>query len=114
MTTILLIEDSEAFRTNAVALLNFAGYQVIAASDGETGVQLAQEHQPDVILCDMSMPGMRGDVVYETLQTSELTAQIPFIFLTGLTEAIPKGMRHLSKPLKLETLLAALQELAAR
>jgi CheY-like chemotaxis protein len=108
----LLIEDNAAFRKNAAALLEYAGYHVIEAENGQIGIQYAQEHQPDVILCDMSMPGMTGDEVHRALQASEQTMHLPFVFLTGLSDTqVPTGVRRLPKPLKLDALLAAINEL---
>jgi len=109
MTTILFISDSTDFLDATVTLLAFAGFNVIEASDGATGVQLAERHQPDAILCDMMMAEMNGQAVHQALQTSTLTANIPFIFLTATQESVlPKGVSYLPKPFKLDALRRAL------
>ncbi|MEO8613252.1 MAG: response regulator [Chloroflexota bacterium] len=110
---ILMIDDSAAFRTAASMLLQFGGYDILQAGDGQSGIKLAQEQHPDLILCDMHMPGMNGDVVLEVLQASESTSSIRFVFLTGLGDThVPEGFPFLSKPLKLESLQKLLDDLA--
>ena len=107
---ILLIDDSSAFRQAASMLLEFGGYEVVQAVDGKQAVQLARELQPDVILCDMHMPGMNGNEVLEQLQASESISGIRFIFLTGLGDShVPEGFPFLGKPLKLEALQKMLE-----
>ncbi|HMT30435.1 MAG TPA: response regulator, partial [Bacteroidia bacterium] len=56
MKTILLIEDSLEMRENTSEILELAGYKVIAAENGKTGVDLAVKHLPDLIICDVMMP----------------------------------------------------------
>lgn len=111
MPTILLVDDSAAFRKAASMLLDFGGYNIIEADSGQKAVQLAHERHPDVILCDMHMPGMDGDEVLRALQASETTAGIRFVFLTGLGDSyVPDGVPYLSKPLRLEALQQMLDD----
>jgi CheY-like chemotaxis protein len=115
MMKILLIDDSAAFRKAASMLLEFGGYDVLEAVDGQQTIQLAQQHLPDLILCDLHMPGMNGDAVLHALQASESTSRIHFIFLSGLGDNhIPEGSAHLSKPLKLDALQKMLEDRAVR
>jgi CheY-like chemotaxis protein len=108
---ILLIDDSAAFRQAASMLLEFGGYEVIGTGDGQQAVRLVQEQRPDVILCDMHMPGMNGDAVLQALRASPSTSGIRFIFLTGLGEShVPEGLPFLSKPLKLDALQKVLDD----
>lgn len=107
---ILLIDDSSAFRQAASMLLEFGGYEIVQAGDGQQGIRLAQELLPELILCDMHMPGMNGSEVLAQLQASELTSGIRFIFLTGLGDThVPAGFPFLGKPLKLEALQKILE-----
>lgn len=115
MTTILVIEDEDPIRENLIDLLETEDYHVISAANGRSGVQLAQEHLPDLILCDILMPELDGYGVYQELHQDPVTAMIPFIFLTA--RAAPSDMRagmalgaddYLTKPFTREDLLRAI------
>jgi DNA-binding response OmpR family regulator len=60
---ILLVEDSKTLRRENEAALHKAGYEVICAEDGETALDLAQTHKPDLILLDMILPKLSGPEV---------------------------------------------------
>ena len=106
---ILVIDDSFDFRASLSILLERSGFQSLEADDGQVGIELAREHVIEAILCDMTMPDMTGVEVYRILQESEDTANIPFIFLTGMMRSeVPEGATYLQKPLKLDALLQTL------
>lgn len=84
--TILLIEDNGDVRENTCELLELEGYKVIFASNGKTGLDLAKEKKPDLILCDIWMPELDGYEVFNGLSSDSETANIPFIFLTASVE----------------------------
>lgn len=83
---ILLVEDSKPIRRENESALQKAGYEVICAEDGETALQMAQEHQPDLILLDMILPKMSGPEVLRHLKSESLTAPIPVVVLSSLSE----------------------------
>lgn len=86
MVKILLLEDSRTWRLcNERALLK-AGYQVIVAEDGESALRCARERTPDLILLDLLLPKMSGLEVLTRLKHSRVTAAIPVIILTVLSE----------------------------
>ena len=116
MKKILLIEDNLEVRENTSEILTLANYEVIAAENGKVGVELAQEHRPDLIICDIMMPELDGYGVLHILGKKEETAAIPFIFLTAKTEKtdIRKGMNlgaddYLTKPFDDTDLLNAVE-----
>lgn len=78
---ILLVEDDEALAQLVQLLLERAGYTVKAASNGETGLALAQQTHPDLVLLDILMPDMDGWHVYEALRR---ITDVPVLFLTAL------------------------------
>ncbi len=80
MKTILVIEDDRTIRTQILKVLEQQGFEVLAAAEGKTGVQLAREMLPDMILCDILMPGPDGFQVLEVLQREPITASIPLSF----------------------------------
>jgi DNA-binding response OmpR family regulator len=83
---ILLVEDSKPIRrANESALLK-AGYEVICAEDGESALELAREHHPELILLDMILPKMSGPEVLKELKADTATSGIPVVVLSSLTE----------------------------
>lgn len=84
--TILLIEDNTEMAENISSILRLAHYRVLSANDGKTGVQLAHESRPDLILCDIMMPDLDGYTVFHILNKDPDTTNIPFIFLTAKSE----------------------------
>lgn len=113
--TILVIEDEAQTRNIFLKCLEFEGFQALGASDGTTGVALAQQHQPDLVVCDIMMPDMDGYGVLSALRKTPQTAAIPLIFLTAkVTMAdLRRGMDlgaddYLTKPCTVEQFLAAI------
>jgi DNA-binding NarL/FixJ family response regulator len=83
MTTLLLIEDNRILRKNIAEMLTLEGYRVLIAADGATGLQLARSDRPELLLCDIMMPGIDGYEVLAQLRADPSTASLPFIFLTA-------------------------------
>jgi len=80
---VLVIDDDPSVRRLLEAALEKQGFPVETAGDGESGLVLAGEHHPGLILLDLSMPGMDGYTVLQALKDSEPTAEIPVIAMTG-------------------------------
>jgi two-component system, cell cycle response regulator DivK len=80
---ILLVEDNEDNQTVYRTILEHFGYRVIEAMDGETGVRLARERSPDLILMDVSIPLIDGWEATRILKGDEQTKRIPIIALTA-------------------------------
>ena len=85
MSTILLIEDDAAFRRVYQDMLA-AGCDVLVAEDGESGLQMALSHKPDLILLDLILPRLHGLDVLKKLRAEPSTKGIPVIILTALGE----------------------------
>ena len=85
-TRVLVIDDEAPIRLLCRVNLEAEGMRVLEAADGTTGLDLAREEQPDVVLLDVMMPGLDGWRVAEELLEDELTSGIPIIFLTARAE----------------------------
>lgn len=124
MARILCIEDEPEIRTNLVEELSDFGHTVACAKNGQEGLQMIVEFQPEIILCDCLMPGMTGPQVFASLreQYPEF-ASVPFVFLSAHAEPkhresiLPDGAAaYLTKPIdfdELEAFLAGLVETVA-
>lgn len=83
MARILMVEDNADNRIIYGMLLTHLGHEVFEAVDGETGVRMAGELRPDVILMDISLPRMSGWEATEILKKTPETSSIPVIALTA-------------------------------
>ena len=86
METILLVEDSKFLRVATERILTKAGYQVICAGDGDEALVLAGSSLPDLIVLDMLLPKLSGPEVLRSLKKNDLTAPIPVVVLSSLSQ----------------------------
>ena len=84
MPKVLIIEDNATNMALAIFLLQSAGYTVVSATDAETGLMLARDERPQLILMDIQLPGMDGLEATALLKKDEATRAIPVIALTAL------------------------------
>lgn len=113
---ILVIDDEAKLRKQTAALLSLEGFSVIEARNGREGVELARKENPDLIVCDITMPEMNGHRVLEALRGEARTAHLPFIFLTGWDERddVRTGMNlgaddYLTKPVDPAEFISSVQ-----
>jgi CheY-like chemotaxis protein len=116
MKTILVIENDSTLRENICDFLKAEGYNVLSADDGLTGLQQAMSNLPDLILCDIMMPGMNGYDFYITLQQIKSTSVIPLIFAAAQSEIedFRAGMNqgvddYIAKPFNYKELIASIK-----
>lgn len=83
--TILVIDDEKDLLELVRYNLEKNGFDVICASDGRSGQEIATKHHPDLIILDVMMPGMDGLEVCQRLRSDERTARLPIIMLTART-----------------------------
>jgi len=114
MTKILVIEDEERLRENIAQILEFGDYEVQMAENGLVGVELARQHQPDLIVCDIMMRELDGFDVLKQVRNDPDTANVPFIFLTAKADrdSMRYGMElgaddYVTKPFTTDELLKA-------
>ncbi|HLA42799.1 MAG TPA: response regulator, partial [Aggregatilineales bacterium] len=92
MRRVLVIEDDKSILENTVEILNFEGYEVAGAPNGEEGLREVREFRPELIICDIMMPKVDGYAVLQTLRRDPELSLIPFIFLTA--KASRNDMRY--------------------
>ena len=116
MKKILVIEDNKDVRENTADILNLAEYEVITAENGRIGIEKAIQFKPDLVVCDIMMPGLDGYGVLESLHKNSNTSSIPFIFLTAKInrDDVRLGMNlgaddYLTKPFDEKELLEAIE-----
>ncbi|WP_029615328.1 two-component system response regulator RssB [Pseudomonas putida] len=103
--TLLIIDDDDVVRASLAAYLEDSGFSVLQAGNGQQGLQVFEEHQPDLVICDLRMPQMGGLELIR--QVSERAPQLPVIVVSGAgvmsdaVEALRLGAAdYLIKPLE--------------
>lgn len=119
--TILLIDDEPNLIIGLSAIMERAGYRMLTASNGDDGLRLAQEHKPDLIICDVMMPSPDGFEFRKLLSKLPDLATVPFIFLTARVAQDDKvyGLErgaddYITKPFNREELLARVKAVLRR
>ncbi len=114
MAKILVIEDEIDICANVVEILELEGFEMLYAHHGDNGIDLAFTHRPDLVLCDIMMPGLDGYQVLMALRDNPATSITPFVFLTAKADwsAMRHGMAlgaddYLTKPFTVRDLVAA-------
>ena len=113
---ILLIEDNEQNRYLLTFLLEKHGYEVLPASDGEQGIELAKRALPLLILLDIQLPVMDGYAVARALRDNPVLGSIPIVAVTSYAMAgdreksIAAGCNgYIEKPINPETFVAEIE-----
>lgn len=88
MKKILFIEDESALQKTFTDLLSKENYEIVSAFDGETGLRLAKDKKPDLILLDLILPKINGFDVLRNLKNDEELKNIPVIVLTNLESVV--------------------------
>ncbi len=110
---ILIVDDVPTNLSVLMQLLVAAGHKVLVATDGESAVQQAEYALPDMILLDVMMPGIDGFETCRRLKASQITHEIPIIFMTALSDTVDKvygfqlgAVDYVTKPLQHEEVIA--------
>ncbi|MFZ4548296.1 MAG: response regulator, partial [Bacteroidales bacterium] len=114
---VLVVDDNHEVR-NLLKDILMPAYQIVEAADGLEGWEMAAKIVPDLIISDVLMPGMDGNVLCEKIKSSNLTNHIPVILLTALPTTADriKGLKHgadsyIPKPFEAEHLLVRIEKL---
>lgn len=113
MSTLLIVDDVPANLSLLIDAAGAAGYRVLLAESGERALKLAAKVRPDLILLDVTMPGLDGFATCRRLQAEPATRGIPVIFVTALDDVTDKvagleagGVDYVTKPLQPAEVLA--------
>jgi two-component system, chemotaxis family, CheB/CheR fusion protein len=121
MTRVLLVEDSNDVLCVFQFELKALGYEVDAVSNAEDALVLAQQTTPDVIVSDLSMPGMDGFEFIKRIREIPALSSVPAIAVTGtnsdkvLKRALTLGFTaHVTKPVEMPVLSNRIEQLTSR
>jgi CheY-like chemotaxis protein len=113
---VLIVDDDATVRQVLAKILVNAGYRVEEAADGEQAATALEASEPDLILCDITMPGEDGMDLLRDVKRDRRLGRIPFIFLTASTEldSIMSGIRegaadYITKPFRPDRVLEAVE-----
>jgi DNA-binding response OmpR family regulator len=119
--TVLVADDDEDILQLVAFRLERAGYTVVTAPDGQQALVAAREHQPDLAVLDVMMPGLNGYEVTRQLRADPATAHIPVILLTARVQEadVSRGFEagaddYLRKPFSPQELRSRVQAILAR
>jgi DNA-binding response OmpR family regulator len=115
--TVLIVDDEDHVRSLLNRILS-NHFNVIEAFDGQQAVDIAQSQHPDLILMDIMMPKMNGDVACHVIKSNPLTANIPVIMLTALDYDLNRKLSldvmgandYITKPFEPQALLGTINK----
>lgn len=118
MVKVLVVDDEPNIVLSLEFLMEQAGFEVVTAEDGEQALARVNDSQPDLLLLDISLPGISGFDVLERLRNEAGTAQLPIIMLTahGRDVEREKGMAlgaddYITKPFSTQSLVEKVKTL---
>jgi DNA-binding response OmpR family regulator len=111
---ILVVDDDALVRASVAAVLDCEGYEIYGAADGESAIQSAIRHQPDLVLLDLNMPNMDGWTAFVKLE--HVQPLVPVIVITARPHQYPHAVEFgvdafMEKPLNFPVLLRAIRKL---
>lgn len=114
---ILVVEDNELNMKLMRGIFNMGDYHIIEAVDAESGIRLAREHQPFLILMDIQLPGMDGLAATRIIKSDPLLKDIPVVALTGFAmqgdkeKAVEAGCDgYITKPIEVKAVISKIAD----
>jgi DNA-binding response OmpR family regulator len=117
LTRVLVVDDEDHVIQLVDLALRTEGFEVIAACNGQEGLQKAVSEKPDVILLDANLPDINGFEVCKRLKTSKNTRRIPILFLSAMSQKqeVEKGLSvgaaaYITKPFQVKPLIQTIRQ----
>ena len=118
---ILIVDDERGIRDLLTDILNLMGYETFAARDGNQAIDRLDEHEYDLIICDMKMPGLNGESLYNLIKATKPELADRIIFMTGDTVNAQThgflestGNLYVNKPFRIEEIRQCIRKSLAR
>lgn len=118
---VLLVEDADDSADLLREVLEFAGYSVVVARTGPDALEAAHRQRPDVVVCDIGLPGLSGYQVAESLRADPQLRHVPLVALSGYDGPEHRDRmeragfdRRLTKPVRSDELVRVMQDVVAR
>ena len=118
MYSVLIVDDSKTVLHALQVILEQGGYKTLTAMEGDTALDVARTHKPDVVLMDVVMPGMNGFQATRAISKDPSTQDIPVVLISGSEQLTEKawGMRlgakgFLAKPIQRGPLFTTIESL---
>ena len=107
----LVCDNEEPLRALVIGALELGDYEIVEAHDGDESVELARACDPDLIVLDIHLPGLRGDELLAEMSQRPETRQIPAIVVTGadIDLAVAQAKQILRKPCDPERLVSVVE-----
>ena len=120
MATILIVDDARSTLRALEVILKREGYTVLTAASGTEGLTAIEQHEVDLLLCDVKMPKVDGLTVLRTIRSDPALAATPVLMLSALSEVhhLERGVDagangYLTKPFDFRSLLEHVHRLAS-
>lgn len=118
MPKVLVVDDAQFMRMRCARLLTENGFEVVEAENGAQAIQAYQQHKPDVVLMDITMPEMDGLTALKEIRSRHPEARVAMLTALGqqgiVIEAIKSGARDfIVKPFDTERVLTAVRKMLA-
>jgi DNA-binding NarL/FixJ family response regulator len=116
MASVLIVDDAELFREGLKAAFSQEGFEVVAvAADAMTGIDLVREHEPDLVMLDLLMPGMSGLEIVGTLQKVSPGSRVVLLTASESAEDLLEAVRagasgYMTKDVPMPRLVAAMHD----
>jgi CheY-like chemotaxis protein len=113
MTKALVVDDDGPNRMLLTEVLEMAGFSVLSAENGRSGLKMVEEHRPSLVLLDMKMPEMNGTEFLSQLEDSGLLSRTPVVVVSADRKTTPPSAAAvIRKPFAVSDLLEAVERLS--
>ena len=91
---VLLVEDNDTYRKVILNAMRIEGFEAFEAENGQRGLEIARQHQPDLVMVDIYMPVMDGMTMLAEFKKDPALSQIPVVMVTNVQEELDKAVKE--------------------